>query len=64
MRVRVLRLTGGSAVNYTGGLLVHSNGSLYAVVRAALYKIDRRTFRIAASTPLPLAPDGKGSPTR
>src|SRR5262245_62821304 len=62
MRVRVLRLTGGSAVNYTGGLLVHANGFLYAVVRAVLYKIDPGTFSIVASTPLPLAPDASGQP--
>ena len=62
MKVDVLPLTGGGAINYTGGLLVHANGYLYAVVRAVLYKIDRRTFSIVASTPLPLAPDGSGRP--
>jgi hypothetical protein len=58
MRVRVLRLTLGTALNYTGGLLVHANGHLYAVVRGVLYKIHRASFSIVASTPLPLAPPG------
>src|SRR5262249_17940440 len=64
MRVRVLRLTGGTALNYTGGLLVHANGYLYAVARAVLYKIDPRTFSIVASTPLPLPPDTSGQPNQ
>jgi hypothetical protein len=64
MKVDVLQLTGGKgrAINYTGGLLVHANGYLYAVVQAVLYKIDRSTFTIVASTPLPLAPAESGQP--
>src|SRR5262245_62042581 len=63
MKVDVLPLESGEAVNYTGGLLVHANGYLYAVVRAVLYKIDPATFTIVASTPLPLGPDASGQPT-
>jgi hypothetical protein len=62
MRVDVLPLTGGIAVNYTGGLLVHANGYLYAVVRGVLYKIDHGTFSIVSTRTLPLAPDTSGKP--
>jgi hypothetical protein len=64
MRVRVLRLTGGTALNYTGGLLVHANGFLYAVARAVLSKIDPRTFSIVARASLPLPPDASGQPNQ
>ncbi len=62
MKVDVMPLTGGTAVNYTGGLLVHSNGYLYAVVRGVLHKIDRRTFTEVSSAELPLAPKESGEP--
>jgi hypothetical protein len=62
MKVDVLELTGGRAVNYTGGLLVHANGYLYAVVQGVLHKINRSTFEIVASTSLPLAPTESGRP--
>ena len=62
MKVDVMPLTGGTAVNYTGGLLVHSNGYLYAIVRGALHKIDRSTFTEVASTSLPVAPNESGEP--
>ena len=55
MKVRLLRLERGAAINYSGGLLVHADGHLYAVVRGVLYKIDRQRFSIVASRLLPLA---------
>lgn len=63
MRAKVLRLTRGTAVNYTGGLLVHANGHLYAVVQGVLYKIDPARLAIVASRVLPLAP-GRSGPNR
>lgn len=62
MSVEVIELTEGTSANYTGGLLVHENGNLYAVSRSTLYKIDRGTFSLIASQPLPLAPDESGDP--
>lgn len=60
MTVKVLYLRRGTSVNYTGGLLVHANGYLYAVARSVLYKIDPKTFSIAKSRRLPLAPSSSG----
>ena len=62
MKVDVLKLSGGTSVNYTGGLLVDSNGYLYAVARSVLYKIDPSTFTILRSKRLPLAPTSSGKP--
>ncbi len=62
MRVKVLYLPMGAALNYPGGIVAHENGYIYAVATAMLYEIDPSTMIITDSINLPSLNPDSGSP--
>jgi hypothetical protein len=62
MRVQMLDLPMGPALNYPGGIVAHSNGFIYAVATAKLYEIDPSTMTITDSIELPTLDSDPGLP--